>query len=148
MTTLPKTICGSLLAAVLATAVLIGCETENGRLGPEQRAIRLETEGCGHASPNHGSGVLIGGDQVATVAHMVAGSSAVTVVADGTHHEARITAYDRQRISPCCPCPVSRSKRSNLERSKQASRAVLSAAPDQEQCPLWSTASSRSTSMM
>ena len=59
-------------------------------------AVRVIAEGCS-ARPTLGSGSFVRAGVVVTVAHVVAGASQIHVVAaDGTTHEASISAIDRR----------------------------------------------------
>jgi S1-C subfamily serine protease len=62
---------------------------------PAQRAVRIETTGCGYASDRTGSGVAIGDGLVLTVAHLVARADTVAAsVGDGGPVDALVTAVD------------------------------------------------------
>lgn len=94
---------------IIALIWSVGCSTTVGNSGPIReaetieavdpvdRAVTIETEGCGHASATSGTGVVIGDEQVLTVAHVVAGSSAIAVVMSDRRLEAEIEAYDPSR---------------------------------------------------
>lgn len=84
------------------TATAGGSDTTGGAAtieadDPVDRAVAIETEGCGHASATAGTGVVIGDERVLTVAHVVAGSSAIIVVTNERRIEAEIEAYDPSR---------------------------------------------------
>lgn len=84
-----------LLASFLAASCL--WSDDDGRVGTEaiaDRAVGLATQGCGHASPTEGTGVLLQPDLVLTAAHVVAGSTSVsaTGAADPGGRSQRLTA--------------------------------------------------------
>jgi S1-C subfamily serine protease len=65
---------------------------------PHQRAVRIETTGCGYAAGRTGSGVAMGDGVVLTVAHLVVRADTVLAsVNDGAATEAAITAVDLNR---------------------------------------------------
>ena len=62
-----------------------------------QRAVRIETTGCGHASDRVGSGVAVGDGLVVTVAHLVVEADDITAsVAGGEPDAAVVIAVDRR----------------------------------------------------
>lgn len=65
-----------------------------------QRAVAVSTTSCGHASPSEGFGVAISDGLVLTVAHVLAGSTEVTIARPGARaaeRPATIAAYDPLR---------------------------------------------------
>lgn len=87
-------------AAVVALGAAAGPEgaVPAGASGTEPPlAVRVTATGCS-AVASQGGGVALGGTRVATVAHVVAGATAVTVTtAAGAEHTARIVAIDTAR---------------------------------------------------
>ena len=91
---------------VLVASISAGClsdgqvtprTTDVQWYGPEQRAVTLETEGCGFAAGRTGSGVAIGDGLVITVAHLIVEASNVTAEVGDEHHEAvTVAALDRR----------------------------------------------------
>jgi S1-C subfamily serine protease len=91
----------------LGTALLVGCssaavgggsQTAVTLVDPEARAVRIDTTGCELTSGHFGSGVTIGGNQVVTVAHLIARAETVTVsVAGGGPEVAEVVALDLQK---------------------------------------------------
>ena len=71
--------------------------TERGSAAAAERAaVRVIAQGCS-ARPTLGSGSFVRAGVVVTVAHVVAGASQIQVVAaDGTTHEAAVSAIDRR----------------------------------------------------
>ena len=61
------------------------------------RAVLIETSGCGVASKTRGSGVLVGNGEVLTVAHVVASAQSQQVRVDGVDYEADVIALDLER---------------------------------------------------
>jgi S1-C subfamily serine protease len=60
-------------------------------------AVEIWADGC-DTTPNHGSGVAVGHDLVATVAHLVAGAATLRVVDDRQRsHRGEIVAIDTER---------------------------------------------------
>ena len=60
-------------------------------------AVEIWADGC-DTTPNHGSGVAVGHDLVATVAHLVAGAAGLRVVDDRQRtHRGAIVAIDTER---------------------------------------------------
>ncbi len=64
-----------LVVAVSACAPAV----DTGAVSPEDRAVLLETTGCGFASGRHGSGVAVADGVVVTAAHLVVQSDAIAV---------------------------------------------------------------------
>lgn len=65
--------------------------------GPADRAVILETIGCGYASGRTGSGVALGNGLVITVAHLIVEAESVNAtVSDQTHHGVVVAAIDRR----------------------------------------------------
>lgn len=93
----------STLAAVAITACGSGHQYRPGNTSPPpqdpfDRAVRLETEGCGLEPPRTGSGVLIDDGMILTVAHLVARAESVSVFMAGHELESvSVAAVDRQR---------------------------------------------------
>jgi S1-C subfamily serine protease len=93
-----------ILTLALITGLAAGCTpggrqvTEQALLDPSERAVRLETEGCGFASPRSGSGIAVGGGLVVTTAHVVVEAEAVVARVNGVEHRSvPVVAVDRQR---------------------------------------------------
>lgn len=63
-------------------------------LDPTQRAVYIETTGCGLASGRTGSGVAVGDGLVLTVAHLVAQADEVFVSLGEAETNATVTAID------------------------------------------------------
>lgn len=95
------------MTLVLVAAPLAGCGPSDAdvinrsglgtNFDPANRAVRLETEGCGFASGRTGSGVAIGHGLVITVAHLIVEAESVTVHLDGEKHEGvPVAALDRR----------------------------------------------------
>ena len=84
-------------AAVVAFGVAAGPErTARATAGRPPLAVRIAATGC-TAVASRGGGVAIGGALVATVAHVVAGSSGIRVTTpDGRELPARIVAIDTE----------------------------------------------------
>lgn len=95
-----------ILTIVLTVSLSAGClsggqvtprATEVEGYGPAQRAVTLETEGCGFAADRIGSGVAIGDGLVITVAHLIVEASDVRADVDGEEHEVvTVVALDRR----------------------------------------------------
>jgi S1-C subfamily serine protease len=91
----------------LGTALLVGCgpaathpgdETTGGRIDAETRAVRLETTGCESTSGHFGTGVIVGGGLVVTVAHLVARAEEVDASVGGNDPvRAVVAAVDLNR---------------------------------------------------
>jgi serine protease DegS len=93
-------------SVVVATTLIIvsaGCGSNDltrpaptaPRQNPEQRAVRIETTGCGFASDQTGSGVAVGDGLVLTVAHLIARADTITAsVGNGRVVSAVVTAVD------------------------------------------------------
>ncbi len=65
---------------------------------PSQRAVRIETTGCGYASERTGSGVAVGDGLVLTVAHVVVQADEIFAsVGDSAPVTAVVTAVDLSR---------------------------------------------------
>jgi len=62
-----------------------------------QRAVRLETGGCGHADASRGSGLALADDLVLTAAHVVSSGGPIEVIVDDVSHRAELLAYDPSR---------------------------------------------------
>ena len=86
-------------ALALAGAVVAACSGSGVSAGPKASALELFASGCASALvPRHGSAVALGGQLVATAAHVVAGASEVRLVEPGGRaHAAAIAAIDTQR---------------------------------------------------
>lgn len=85
-------------AAVLAAAVLVGACGGDVTVAPAERAVVVSTTACGDASATSGSGVLVGGGRIVTVAHLVIGAGSVEVeLADGRRMSAAPTVIDPVR---------------------------------------------------
>ncbi len=83
----------SVLAFVVALAGCGGSIREPGTVA--ERAVRVRADGCHPTVDRLGSGTLVGGGLVVTVAHTVAGASAIEVTtADGVTHVAQLAAID------------------------------------------------------
>jgi len=94
-----------LTTTLLSFALLAACGTDH----PRQRsvdaalaaAVRVEATGCASESVGAGSfgaGSFVAPQQVLTVAHVVAGATAVRVVlADGSRADATVVAIDRRK---------------------------------------------------
>ncbi len=80
-----------------ADAGTVSSGTERGSAAAAERAaVRVIAEGCS-VRPTLGSGSFVRAGVVVTVAHVVAGARQIHVVAaDGTTHEASISAIDRR----------------------------------------------------
>lgn len=88
--------CGTGPAPAADTA---GVGTSAGDDGPAQTAlaaaVAVEASGCRQAEELTGSGSVVGDELVVTVAHVVAGSTSVSVTgADGTERPARVVGLD------------------------------------------------------
>ena len=89
------------------SAILVGCGAHEPRPGnetttpphdPAERAVRIETSGCGFAPDRTGSGVAIGDGLVVTVAHLVARADKIeAVVGNRAAVEATVAAVDLDR---------------------------------------------------
>lgn len=103
----PPTATRLTLLLLLLSIAVTGCgmaelvSTRQGRppaLDPAQRAVRLVTEGCGHAAGRSGSGIAIGDGLVLTVAHLVARADAIDVsLAGGDDLPAQVVEVDLRR---------------------------------------------------
>lgn len=88
----------ALASSLLVAAVAVGCgEATTGALSPTQRAVPIETEGCGLASGTSGAGIVVGDGRILTVAHVVAGSSTIQTLVRGESVPLEIIAYDPER---------------------------------------------------
>jgi S1-C subfamily serine protease len=92
-----------ILTLALVAGSMTGCgsneQQENVQtvLDPADRAVLLETNGCGFASGRTGSGVAIGDDLVVTVAHLIVEAETVTAILNGqTHERVPALAVDRR----------------------------------------------------
>jgi len=94
----------SQVALVFLVTVANGCNSNasagadisgSHEFSPAQRAVRIETTGCGFAPGRTGSGVAIGESLVLTVAHLVARADEVVAsVGHGEEVKAAIIAID------------------------------------------------------
>lgn len=99
---------------VTLTAVILGsCSAATPAIGdsadvtPQQRAVRLTTEGCGWAPSRTGSGLVYEEGMVVTAAHLVARADSVAVtVAAMDPIEAAISAVDFKRDLALLRIPV------------------------------------------
>jgi S1-C subfamily serine protease len=66
---------------MLVVLVVASC-SQDLTTTPEQRAVTLSTDACGHASKTTGSGVIVGAEDVLTAAHVVVGASEVRVAVE------------------------------------------------------------------
>ncbi len=97
----------STVAAFVVCVGTMACGTDDGGslpsddelplVSPADRAVAVSTTGCGDANDGEGSGVVIETGQVATAAHVVAGSAEVTVADGGREQQAWIVAFDPKR---------------------------------------------------
>ena len=88
-----------LLSRFLATLALVGCAADNaaGTSRTVEAAVRVEANGCGQVTKLAG-GSFIAEDRVVTVAHAVAGATAIVVVSsDGHRHDATVVGIDRRK---------------------------------------------------
>jgi len=70
-------------------------EATSSTVAAADRAVGVETTGCGFASGQSGSGIAIGGQLVVTAAHLVAQAEGVSVVTrTGRDYEARPVLID------------------------------------------------------
>ena len=88
---------GVIASGCSADAGVMARGTERGSAAAAERAaVRVIAEGCS-ARPTLGSGSFVRAGVVVTVAHVVAGARRIQVVAaDGTTHEAAVSAIDRR----------------------------------------------------
>lgn len=79
---------GSLVAATMLAMLAYGCTTSGVidvvdssalRVSPSERAVTIDTTGCGFAADRMGSGVAVGDGLVLTVAHLVVRSDRLVV---------------------------------------------------------------------
>ena len=87
------------LPAVGVTLALLGCGGERPPASSRAlaAAVHVEATGCGTVTKLAG-GSVIADDRVATVAHVVAGTTAISVVsADGRRFEAEVVGLDRAK---------------------------------------------------
>lgn len=96
-----------LVLAVVAAALVAGCgssqqgshsATTAQSQDPTQRAVRLETVGCGFASGRTGSGVAIGDGLVISVAHLIVRAKSVQAQVYGQEFgDVGVAAVDLRR---------------------------------------------------
>jgi S1-C subfamily serine protease len=85
-------------AAIVTVVLTLSCSgAARAQSGRESSAVEVWASGC-QSVPLHGSGIALGHDLVATVAHVVAGAKSVSID-DGHGHsfQAEIAAIDPQR---------------------------------------------------
>lgn len=97
----------SVVAAAVLVVVGAGCSSLQSEradkpaappIDPAQRAVRIETTGCGFASGRTGSGVAVGDGLIVTVAHLVARAEDIfAYFADEQGLSASVTAVDLNR---------------------------------------------------
>jgi S1-C subfamily serine protease len=95
-------------------------------LDPAQRAVRIETTGCGYASERTGSGVAIGDGLVLTVAHLIARADTVAAsVGDGDALDALVTAVDLNRDLALLQLPLNGVHDIEMASAGQGARGLI-----------------------
>jgi S1-C subfamily serine protease len=95
-------------------------------LEPAQRAVRIETTGCGYASDRTGSGVVIGDGLVLTVAHLIARADTVAAsVGDGDALGALVTAVDLNRDLALLQLPLNGVHNIEMASAGQGARGLI-----------------------
>ncbi len=88
-----------LLSTAVVMVALVGCTGDNRPVASTalEAAVQVEAHGCGQVA-NIAGGSVIADDRVVTVAHAVAGSTDVVVVAsDGRRRSAAVVGLDRRK---------------------------------------------------
>lgn len=88
-----------LVSSIAVVLVLAGCAKHEPTASQRtlRAAVHVEATGCGQAI-KLGGGSVIAENRVVTVAHVIAGSTAITVIsADGRRHDATVVGIDRQK---------------------------------------------------
>ncbi len=82
-------------AGMFALFAVLSAARAPGGATPADRAVRIDSPGCGLASDTFGSGIIIGEKRVLTVAHTVARASDPSVTdSSGAVHSAQLVAID------------------------------------------------------